>query len=203
MLKWQQKLLSEVQEVGGKGKLPEWFDPKLQQFTRQWRQATPPKGGFPTIRHRYLSPSKGVSMRTAWTLIGAATLYGLYASRMENIFTKDVKDDFQARTQATLPYYLAEIHMKNIIQEHYEHKFHQFVMPDLNLNERQFFHHHVPGAVTAFAQRRVARDVNMVSTNSQMQYPSQARKYDPSTTGVDKWTRMLGFTVHEGPAFPQ
>jgi len=189
---------------GGGDKLPEWFNPNTGQFTRSWRQAMPPKGGFPTIRHRYLSPSKGINMRTAWALLGGLTVFGLYQRQLEQDQILNLKDDFHARTNAIVPYMETENQLKDLIALHYEKEYRHFVAPGLRLDPNQFFNHPIPGAVGEYLRRlRPKRSSKLRFAWEQpeqctepISHLSLAREKLP-----DKYERMLGFTVYEGPAF--
>jgi|EP00670_Eutreptiella_braarudii_P007052 hypothetical protein len=187
----------------GSGKLPEWFDPNTAQFTRNWRQAMPPKGGYPAIRHRYLSPGKGMTMRSLWGLVAIMTGLGIYNKKAEREHIKNLTDDFQARDNAVIVYMEAENHIKDFISSHYDKEYRKFVAPTLKLDPYQFFHTPIPGAVGEYIRRKEPKR----STQPKHSWLIRSLTTDPygemfhfSGRGQNKYERMLGFTVYEGPA---
>eukprot|EP00667_Euglena_gracilis_P027093 EG_transcript_33225 len=164
----------------------------------------PPKGGYPAVRHRYLSPGKGVSMRTAWAIIGSLTLFGLYQRRVDRAFILDLGDDFHARNCAAVPYMEAENQLKDLISLHYEKEYRNFVAPGLKLDPSQFFNHPIPGAVGEYIRKTKPQR----STKNRVAWMNLELCTEPISqlsgapqSGPDKYERMLGFTVYEGPAF--
>lgn len=162
----------------------------------------PPKGGYPAIRHRYLSPGKGVNMRVAWALMGVGSVWGLYSRRAERDYITNITDDFHARNMAVTPYMQAENQMKDLVSLHYDKEYRNFVAPSLKLDPAEFFNHPIPGAVGEYTRKKQPKR----STAPKFTWMSRDLPTEPfgqfsNLAGPDKYERMLGFAVHEGPAF--
>lgn len=134
--------------------------------------------------------------------MGFCTALGIYMRKAERDFIMNITDDFHARNCAVVPYMEAENQMKDFISLHYEKEYRELVAPDLKLEAGQFFNHPIPGCVGEYYRR--TQPQRSTSTRQVWMQPIYATEpYDPTQMSArdNKYERMLGFTVHEGPAF--